>query len=100
VRDLGCGLEEEQQAQAFEPFFTARPQGTGLGLALVQRTMLDHGGSATISSAPGQGCTVCLLFPWPRLQQEDPEPEISATFPPQGNPAAGGIGGIFEGSRP
>lgn len=63
VRDRGCGMTANQKAKAFEAFFTAKERGTGLGLALVQRTMLDHGGSATITSEPGKGCTVRLFFP-------------------------------------
>jgi signal transduction histidine kinase len=63
VRDTGCGMTPAQQSQAFEPFFTAKKRGTGLGLALVHRTMLDHGGSAMIISQPGKGCTVRLFFP-------------------------------------
>ena len=63
VRDNGCGMTAEQYAQAFEPFFTAKKHGTGLGLALVQRIMLAHSGSAMIRSEPGQGCAVRLFFP-------------------------------------
>ena len=63
VQDAGCGMTHELQKQAFEAFFTAKEQGTGLGLALVQRTMLDHGGSAVIASEAGKGCTVRLFFP-------------------------------------
>ena len=63
VQDTGCGMTREQRSQAFEPFFTAKKRGTGLGLALVQRTMLDHGGAAMIASEPGKGCTVRLFFP-------------------------------------
>ena len=68
VQDMGCGMTREQQSQAFEPFFTAKKRGTGLGLALVQRTMLDHGGSAIIASEPGKGCAVRLFFPDERAQ--------------------------------
>jgi signal transduction histidine kinase len=63
VRDSGCGMTQEQQAQALEPFFTTKKRGTGLGLALVQRTMLDHAGSTIICSEPDNGCTVRLFFP-------------------------------------
>ena len=68
VQDTGCGMTREQQSQAFEPFFTAKKRGTGLGLALVQRTMLDHGGSAMIASESGKGCTVRLFFPDKRVR--------------------------------
>jgi PAS domain S-box-containing protein len=117
VRDQGCGMAEAQQAQAFEPFFTARDHGTGLGLALVQRTMLDHGGTASIVSAPGKGCSVFLFFPSPRVEREDSAlariPEAPETvpagrpflpppesLPERGSPAEsrGGAHGVFDGS--
>lgn len=63
VRDNGKGMPEEHLRQAFEPFFTAKERGTGLGLALVQGTMHRHGGEASLVSVPGQGTTVRLLFP-------------------------------------
>lgn len=63
VQDAGCGMTQALQKQAFEAFFTAKEQGTGLGLALVQRTMLDHGGSALIASEAGKGCALRLFFP-------------------------------------
>lgn len=66
VQDAGCGMTKEQQEQAFEAFFTAKKRGTGLGLALVQRIMIDHGGVAAIASEPGKGCTVRLFFPHER----------------------------------
>ncbi len=65
VRDQGCGMDSEQSGKAFEPFFTAKVGGTGLGLALVKRFMLDHGGGASLVSEPGRGCTVRLVFPPP-----------------------------------
>lgn len=63
VTDTGKGMDEPQVAQAFEPFFTDKARGTGLGLAIVNRTALDHGGFASISSSPGQGCAITLAFP-------------------------------------
>ncbi|MDR0339619.1 MAG: PAS domain-containing protein [Desulfovibrio sp.] len=66
VQDTGRGMSREQRGKAFEAFFTDKENGTGLGLALVRRTMTDHGGAAHIASEPGKGCTVRLLFPEPR----------------------------------
>lgn len=63
VRDTGSGMSSGVRMQAFEAFFTDKEHGTGLGLALVQRTMLDHGGTALIASQPGTGCAVRLFFP-------------------------------------
>lgn len=63
VSDDGEGMSAETLAQAFAPFFTTREEGTGLGLPLVRRVVEQHGGSVTITSEPGRGTTVTLLFP-------------------------------------
>lgn len=63
IKDNGPGMDETFKTQAFEPFFTSKARGTGLGLALVNRTCLDHGGRAKISSVLGEGCEVELFFP-------------------------------------
>ena len=63
VRDNGPGMEKQQIDQAFEPFFTTKSKGTGLGLALVNKTMLEHEGKALIESPAGRGCTIALFFP-------------------------------------
>lgn len=63
VHDSGPGMDETQREQAFEPFFTTKKKGTGLGLALVHKTMRDHEGRAVIDGAPGRGTTVSLFFP-------------------------------------
>ncbi len=63
VADNGPGMCGEDIVQAFEPFFTTKGKGTGLGLALVHKTMREHGGEARIESSPGRGCEVRLLFP-------------------------------------
>lgn len=63
VRDTGPGMNREQREQAFEPFYTTKKKGTGLGLALVHKTMRDHGGRAQIDSEVGRGVTVALFFP-------------------------------------
>ncbi|MDR2800900.1 MAG: PAS domain-containing protein [Desulfovibrio sp.] len=63
VRDKGRGMSYTDKKRAFEAFFTTKKRGTGLGLALTHRIMLDHGGSADIVSEPGKGCAVRLVFP-------------------------------------
>jgi signal transduction histidine kinase len=63
VRDKGCGMSGEQKKRAFDAFFTTKERGTGLGLALVQRGMTDHGGSARIISEVGRGSAIRLNFP-------------------------------------
>jgi len=64
VRDSGCGMTEDVRRRVFEPFFThGKAQGTGLGMAIVQRIVEEHGGSIRVDSAPGQGTTVTLALP-------------------------------------
>jgi signal transduction histidine kinase len=62
VIDEGDGLAPEVEAQAFEPFFSTKPQGTGLGLPLCRRIVEEHGGRILLANAPGRGAvaTVCL----------------------------------------
>ena len=85
VRDNGKGMPEEHLRQAFAPFFTAKEHGTGLGLALVQGTMHRHGGDAHITSTPGQGTTVRLLFPHAGTGATTAQQESSATSSPTQN---------------
>jgi two-component system nitrogen regulation sensor histidine kinase NtrY len=53
VEDSGTGLEAEAKARAFEPFFSTKTGGSGLGLALVRKIAEDHGGGASIEGPPG-----------------------------------------------
>lgn len=66
VKDEGCGMSEKEKKQAFEPFFTAKPKGTGLGLALVHKTMREHDGKVSLDSVSGKGTTISMFFPNPR----------------------------------
>jgi signal transduction histidine kinase len=47
----------------FDPFFTTRPEGTGLGLAVAKRFIEQNGGAVAIVSAPGEGTTIRLQLP-------------------------------------
>jgi signal transduction histidine kinase len=55
VTDNGPGFTDEVARRLFEPFFTTRPAGTGLGLATVRKIVRDHEGAINVVSAPGQG---------------------------------------------
>lgn len=63
VEDNGPGVPAAQQQQIFEPFFTTRPQGTGLGLAVVQAVVHSHNGLVRYQSAKGGGARFELIFP-------------------------------------
>ena len=61
IRDNGCGISKEQQAAIFQPFFTTKESGTGLGLAVSKQIAQAHSGDITLESTPGQG-TVFHIF--------------------------------------
>jgi len=63
VRDTGRGMSPEEQESIFEPYYTTRAKGTGLGLVIVQRSVQNHGGSIEVESALGKGTEIRLYFP-------------------------------------
>ena len=63
VRDTGSGIPAAQLATIFEPLYTTKPGGTGLGLYIVQQIVAAHGGQVTVESQVGQGTTVTITIP-------------------------------------
>jgi PAS domain S-box-containing protein len=70
VSDTGCGMTQEVQARAFDPFYTTKFMGRGLGLAVVQGILRSHGGHIQILSKDGSGSTFQILLPCARLASE------------------------------
>jgi len=66
IADTGIGIPPEQLGRIFEPYFTTKAKGTGLGLALVRQTIYDHGGSIGVTSEPGRGTTFTISLPLAR----------------------------------
>jgi PAS domain S-box-containing protein len=64
VSDNGRGISEEDLTRIFNPFFTTRPGGTGLGLPAVRRIVRAHGGRVEVRSAPGEGSTFTIHLPF------------------------------------
>jgi signal transduction histidine kinase len=63
VEDNGPGISPADLPHIFTPFFTTREQGTGLGLALVQKTAALHDGQVEATSAPGRGTQIAIVLP-------------------------------------
>jgi signal transduction histidine kinase len=63
IEDTGIGIPPSEAEKVFNPFFTTKEGGTGLGLALAHKIVEDHGGSITFRSAPGVGTTFRILLP-------------------------------------
>lgn len=77
VADTGGGIPQEQINRIFEPFYTTKKKGTGLGLMIVQRIIRAHSGRIELDSHVGQGTTFRLWLPLhekkPRLLEAPPE---------------------------
>ncbi|MEK7668817.1 MAG: ATP-binding protein [Gemmatimonadota bacterium] len=69
--DTGCGIPTDDLGRVREPFFTTRPEGTGLGMTIAQRIVEAHGGDLTIESEVGQGTTVRVRLPLAGRGPED-----------------------------
>ncbi|HEY0988735.1 MAG TPA: ATP-binding protein, partial [Kofleriaceae bacterium] len=63
IADDGPGMSADVESRMFEPFFTTRPHGTGLGLAMVYAFVQRHGGRITVDTAVGRGTTIRMWFP-------------------------------------
>jgi two-component system, NtrC family, sensor histidine kinase HydH len=65
VIDRGIGIDPQQRDSIFNPFFTTKPEGVGLGLAIVSKIIDEHGGKITVESEPGKGSVFHVLLPVP-----------------------------------
>ncbi len=63
IEDTGVGMEPDVRERVFQPFFTTKPNGTGLGLAMVRQVIQEHEGSIDVESWPGKGTRLTLHFP-------------------------------------
>ena len=63
VRDNGCGMDRETRAHIFDPFFSTKTDGTGLGLAVVKAVVESHQGRIAVFSRPGRGCRFRIFLP-------------------------------------
>ena len=81
IGDTGGGIPPENIDKVFEPYFTTKDTGIGLGLALTRKILVEHGGNISIDSAPGRGTTVRIVIP-------EGEPEDVSSTPPAPEPVS------------
>src|SRR5262249_20161314 len=62
IEDSGPGIAGDNLGKLFDPFFSPKERGPGLGLALVQEIIIEHGGRIDVDSTPGVGTTFTLTF--------------------------------------
>lgn len=72
VQDSGVGIKNEDLSRLFEPFYTTKTAGSGLGLAVAYRMVQDHAGTIQVSSTPGLGTTVVIKLPAVSVTQDTP----------------------------
>ena len=63
IKDTGCGIPSENMLKIFEPFFSTKAKGTGLGLAVSYRIVRNHKGDIEVSSEPGRGTIFTIKIP-------------------------------------
>ena len=63
-QDSGGGMSAENLSHVFEPYFTTKPSGSGLGLLIVRRIVREHGGELSIESSQGKGVTLTIRLPF------------------------------------
>jgi signal transduction histidine kinase len=61
--DDGIGIPDEEKVKVFEPFFTKKPRGTGLGLAVVKKIIANHQGAIEITDREGGGTVFSIWLP-------------------------------------
>ncbi|MFC2822040.1 MAG: nitrogen regulation protein NR(II) [Spirochaetales bacterium] len=69
VSDNGCGMTEDQMSKIFEPYFTTKSSGTGLGLTVLFKIMKQHGGDVHVRSVYGEGTEFTLQIPVPQTER-------------------------------
>ena len=89
LSDSGAGIPERDLSKIFDPFFSTKEKGTGLGLALVQQIVAEHGARIDVESHVGQGTTFTLTFPaLPAGEGTVSSPRPSEPPPPEAAPSA------------
>ena len=70
IRDTGTGIDPEHLEKIFEPYFTTKASGTGLGLTVVYKVIKEHHGDIFVSSEMGQGTVFTIKLPVPQSQRK------------------------------
>ncbi|MBF9017683.1 MULTISPECIES: nitrogen regulation protein NR(II) [unclassified Oceanispirochaeta] len=70
IKDSGIGIPREMTSKIFEPYFTTKDNGSGLGLTMVYKVIKEHGGEIRVMSKEGEGTTFIILLPVPQTDKK------------------------------
>ena len=70
IKDTGTGIDEEHLSKIFEPYFTTKASGTGLGLTVVYKVIKEHRGDIFVASEPGKGTVFTIKLPVPSTERK------------------------------
>ena len=70
IEDTGTGIDEEHLSKIFEPYFTTKASGTGLGLTVVYKVIKEHRGDIFVASEPGKGTVFTIKLPVPSTERK------------------------------
>ena len=68
IADTGHGITEEEAKKIFEPFYTTKEQGLGLGMPYAKKIIEQHGGTISLNSRPGEGTTISIMLPAAQME--------------------------------
>lgn len=71
IADTGSGIAEEEAKKIFEPFYTTKEQGLGLGMPYAKKIIDQHGGTISLRSQPGEGTTISIALPAGKKEGDD-----------------------------
>jgi signal transduction histidine kinase len=74
ISDTGIGIPEDLLSKIFEPYFTTKESGTGLGLTITFKIIKEHNGEITVESTPSKGSTFTIHLPIPQPEQKSLPP--------------------------
>ncbi|MDA0738383.1 MAG: response regulator [Nitrospirae bacterium] len=77
IRDTGCGIPSEHLARVFDPYFTTKSHGSGLGLATTYSIITSHNGQMEVTSSPGEGTAFTMYLPASSVQALPRPPQPS-----------------------
>jgi two-component system NtrC family sensor kinase len=83
VEDNGRGISIADRCRLFQPFFTTKAHGTGLGLFVSRQIVEDHAGTLSFRSEPGEGSTFFIRLPAERSRSDEPARDAAPEFGPE-----------------